>query len=138
MRIPGVKTAKHVSHWVQARILGGALILGYHRVADVTRDEYEVCVTPKHFAEQMEVLRKVSQPIGLSELVQCLKASSVPPKAVAVTFDDGYADNLYEARPILERYLIPATVFVCTGYAGKEFWWDELDRLVMSSRAKLG
>lgn len=138
MRIPGIKTAKHFSRWVQARILGGALILGYHRVAEVTRDEYEVCVTPKHFAEQMEALNKVAQPISLGELVQCLKAGSVPPKAVAVTFDDGYADNLYEAKPILERYAIPATIFVCTGYAGKEFWWDELDRLVMSSQAELG
>ena len=138
MRIPGVKTAKHVSRWVQARILGGALILGYHRVANVTRDEYEVCVTSKHFAEQMEALSKFAQPICLSELVQCLKADSLPPKAVAVTFDDGYADNLYEAKPILEKYAVPATIFVCTGYAGREFWWDELDRLVMSSGSELG
>lgn len=138
MRIPGVKTAKRFSRWVQARILGGALILGYHRVAEVTRDEYEVCVTPKHFAEQMEALSKFAQPISLSELVQCLKADSLPPKAVAVTFDDGYADNLYEAKPILEKYAVPATIFVCTGYAGREFWWDELDRLVMSSGSELG
>lgn len=138
MRIPGVKTAMHFSRWVQARLLGGALILGYHRVAEVTRDEYEVCVTPKHFAEQMEALSKFAQPIRLGELVQCLKAGSVPPKSVAVTFDDGYADNLYEAKPVLEKYAVPATVFVCTGYAGKEFWWDELDRVVMSSGSKLG
>lgn len=138
MRIPGVKTAKHFSRWVQARLLGGALILGYHRVAEATRDAYEVCVTPKHFAEQMEALSKFAQPIRLSELVQCLKTGSVPPKTVAVTFDDGYADNLYEAKPVLEKYAVSATVFVCTGYAGKEFWWDELDRLVMSSGLALG
>jgi peptidoglycan/xylan/chitin deacetylase (PgdA/CDA1 family) len=138
MRIPGVKTAKTFSRWVRARFLGGALILGYHRVTKMERDEYEVCVTPKHFAEQMEALSNYAHPIQLSELVQCLKTGSLPPKAVAVTFDDGYADNLYEAKPILERYAIPATVFVCTGYAGREFWWDELNRLVMSSQAELG
>jgi peptidoglycan/xylan/chitin deacetylase (PgdA/CDA1 family) len=138
MKLLGVKTAKHFSRWMQARILGGALILGYHRVADVTHDEYEVCVTPKHFAEQMEALSKFAQPISLGELVHYLKAGSVPSKAVSVTFDDGYVDNLYEAKPVLERYAIPATVFVCTGYAGREFWWDELERLVMSSRAELG
>lgn len=137
MRIPGVKTVKNFSRWVQARLLGGALILGYHRVANAVRDAYEVCVTPKHFAEQMEALSKGAQPISLSELVKRLKAGPLPPKAVAVTFDDGYADILYEAKPVLERYAISATVFVCTGYAGREFWWDELDRLVMSTQADL-
>ncbi len=138
MRVPGVKTAKTFSRWVRARILGGALILGYHRVANVTHDEYEVCVTPKYFAEQMEMLSKYAHPISLSKLVQCLKSDSLPSRSVVITLDDGYADNLYEAKPILEKYAIPATVFVCTGYAGKEFWWDELDRLVMSSQAELG
>jgi peptidoglycan/xylan/chitin deacetylase (PgdA/CDA1 family) len=138
VRIPGVKSAKTFSRWVRARILGGALILGYHRVANVTSDEYEVCITPKHFAEHMEMLNKYTHPIGLAELVQCLKAGSLPPKAVALTFDDGYADNLYEAKPILEKYGIPATIFICTGYLGKEFWWDELERLIMSSQSDLG
>src|SRR6266487_1865568 len=138
MRIPGTKTAKTISRWLQARFLGGALILGYHRVASVTRDEYEVCVTPQHFAEQMEVLNKYTHSIGLRELVQKLKERSVRPRSVAVTFDDGYADNLYQAKPILDKYAIPATVFICTSFAGKEFWWDELDWLVMLSQAELG
>ena len=138
MRIPGVKTVKHFSRWVQARILGGALILGYHRVANVTRDDYKVCVTPKHFSEQMEMVSRNAHPISLAKLVQCLRSGSLPPRSVAVTFDDGYADTLYEAKPVLEKYTIPATVFVCTGFTGGEFWWDELDRLVMSSKATLG
>ena len=138
MRIPGIKTAKTFSRWLQARVFGGALILGYHRVANVTGDEYEVCVTPKHFAEQMEMLSKYTHTMSLTTLVQYLKEDSLPPQSVAVTFDDGYVDNLYNAKPILEKYEIPATVFVCTGYAGKEFWWDELERLVMSSEVDLG
>lgn len=137
MKIPGVKTAKAFSRWVQARLLGGALILGYHRVADVKHDAYEVCVTPKYFAEHMQALRQCAHPIRLAELAQCLKQGVVPPRSVAVTFDDGYADNLYQAKPILEKHEIPATVFVCSGYKGKEFWWDELDRLVMASKADL-
>jgi peptidoglycan/xylan/chitin deacetylase (PgdA/CDA1 family) len=50
-----------------------------------------------------------------------------------VTFDDGYLDNLENAKPLLERYEIPATVFVASGYVGatEEFWWDELERLLL-------
>jgi peptidoglycan/xylan/chitin deacetylase (PgdA/CDA1 family) len=137
MRIPGVKTAKVVSRWMQARVLGGALILGYHRVMRVARDEYDVCVTPDHFEEHMQMVSKHTRPISLSKLVQLLKSGSLPPKTVALTFDDGYADNLYEAKPLLEKYAVPATIFVCTGYAGREFWWDELERLVMHSQRDL-
>lgn len=136
MRVPGVKAARAFARWVQARFLGGALILGYHRIAKVANDEAEVCVTPEHFAEQMEAVSKVAQPISLARLAELLRAGSVPSNSVAVTFDDGYADNLYEAKPVLEKYEIPATIFVCTGYAGKEFWWDELARLIISSNTE--
>ena len=136
MRIPGVKTAKMLSRWVQARVLGGALILGYHRISATQEDTYEVCVSPENFEEHLAVLRKYTHTIGLSKLVQHLKEGSVPQKWVAITFDDGYADNLYIAKPMLEKYEVPATVFVCTGNPGKEFWWDELERLVASSTAE--
>lgn len=138
MRVPGIKTARTVSRWVQARLLGGALILGYHRIAHVPRDGYEVCVSPENFSDHLDILSKHTFPVSLSRLVQHLQDGSLPPKSVAVTFDDGYIDNLYEARPLLEKYEVPATVFVCTGYAGKEFWWDELERLVVTSTADLG
>ncbi len=137
MRIPGAKTARIFSRWLLARTLGGALILGYHRVARPTLDLYGVCVSPEHFAEHLSALRKWANPIRLSTLVQHLEDGSLPPRSVAVTFDDGYADTLYHARPLLEAYEIPATVFVSTGYAGREFWWDELNRLVMTSQADL-
>lgn len=135
MRIPGLKTAKNISRWVQARLLGGAIILGYHRVAKVGVDEYDVCVSPDHFSEHMAFIRSHAHPISLLELVQHLRNGSLPARSVAVTFDDGYADNLYNAKPILEKYQIPATIFVCTGNPGREFWWDELVRLVMESHS---
>ena len=57
---------------------------------------------------------------------------------MAITFDDGYANNLYQAKPLLEKYQIPATVFVATDYLEKprEFWWDELERIILQT-AKL-
>lgn len=137
MRIPGVKTARALSRWIKARVLGGAIILGYHRIADDPRDAYETCVTPEHFAQHLEIIRKFACPISLPQLAQHLRSGSLPARSVAVTFDDGYADNLYYAKSLLEKYQVPATVFVCTGYLGKEFWWDELVRLVAHSQKDL-
>jgi peptidoglycan/xylan/chitin deacetylase (PgdA/CDA1 family) len=59
----------------------------------------------------------------------------VPRKAVVVTFDDGYADNLHHAKPLLEKFDIPATVFVTTEKIDRqdEFWWEELERYLLQS-----
>lgn len=136
-RIPGIKTGKNFFRWLRAQVYGGALILGYHRIGSSSGVFDEVCVSPENFAKHLHELRKNTHPIQLSKLVQHLNDGSLPSKSIAVTFDDGYADNLYTAKPLLEKYEIPATVFICTGYTGKEFWWDELERLVISSRADL-
>ena len=109
----------------------------YHRVTELSNDPYLLAVTPKHFAEQLEVIRRYGVPIRLRQLVEALNAGKVPKRAVVVTFDDGYADNLYSAKPLLERYDIPATLFVTTGHIGHpyEFWWDELDRVLLQPGA---
>jgi peptidoglycan/xylan/chitin deacetylase (PgdA/CDA1 family) len=80
----------------------------------------------------MEVLHTLANPISLEELVQAIEDGRVPPKAVVITFDDGYADNLYEAKPLLEHYEIPATVFIVTDKIGSQFWWVELEQILFS------
>lgn len=109
------------------------LILMYHRVAEVEIDPWSLCVTPTHFAEHLDVLQKYYHPLSLQQLVEALRENKLPDRAVVVTFDDGYADNLYNAKPLLEKYNIPATFFISTGSIGqnREFWWDELERLLL-------
>ncbi len=106
-----------------------AIVLLYHRVAEPACDPQLLCVSPGHFAEHLAVLRERLRPIGLSDL----SSGDVPPGSVAVTFDDGYADNLEHAKPCLQQADISATVFVTTGYVDtdREFWWDELERIFL-------
>ncbi|MDR7543840.1 MAG: polysaccharide deacetylase family protein [Armatimonadota bacterium] len=113
----------------------GALILLYHRVAETPSPWYQLSVTSARFLEHLEVLRRLAYPISLGALAARLRQGRVPRKAVALTFDDGYADNLRVAKPLLERHAVPATVFVTSGLVGSSegFWWDELERHVFGA-----
>ena len=110
---------------------GQAVVLAYHSVSATPPDPLSLCVRPGTFASHMEVLRRLYRPIPLRDLAE----GRMPPRSVVVTLDDGYHDNLTEALPILERFDIPATVFVTSGSIGEdqEFWWDELVRLIVTS-----
>lgn len=133
MRIRGMGKLRRVVRRLRNRFAPGSLILLYHRVARVDSDPWSLSVTPQHFAEHLEVLRKYARPLGLQQLNRDLEEGKRLHRRIAITFDDGYADNLHNARPLLERYNIPATVFVASGYVGyeHEFWWDELERLFL-------
>jgi peptidoglycan/xylan/chitin deacetylase (PgdA/CDA1 family) len=105
----------------------------YHRIAEVDSDPWSLCVTQQNFAEHLEVLQKYFQPKRLQQLAQAHRNGNIAHRSVVITFDDGYADNLYHAKPLLEQYNIPATVFITTGCLGREreFWWDELEWLLL-------
>lgn len=106
------------------------LILAYHRVAAVPWDPAGLCVSPEHFAEQLAVLCERFAPVSLGELLADLERGTLRRRSVVVTFDDGYADNLLQAKPMLGRFGVPATVFVTTAPLDeeRELWWDELER----------
>lgn len=116
----------------RSRMRNSALVLGYHRIADSFSDPYGLCVRPDMFAEQLEALRTTAQVIDLNTLRKGLRRRSLPKRAVAITFDDGYVDFAEVARPLLECNDLPATVFAVTGDLGQEFWWDRLHRLLFS------
>jgi peptidoglycan/xylan/chitin deacetylase (PgdA/CDA1 family) len=110
-----------------------ALVLLYHRIADEDVDPWGLCVSPRHFAEQLDVLRRHRRCLPLCELVGLARERRLPSRAVALTFDDGYADNLHTAVPLLEQADVTATVFIVSGAIGvsREFWWDELERRLL-------
>jgi len=133
MRIPKLGRAKFYCSRMTAPFQARVAILLYHRIFEAQSDYWDICVSPKHFREHLEYLSENFNVISLFELMRCLKGRRLPKRAVVLTFDDGYADNLLEAKPLLERYDTPATVFVSTGHLGenREFWWDELEKLVL-------
>lgn len=122
---------------LQMRFARKGLILLYHRVCDIPLDPFWLAVRPERFAEQMEVLRRNASPMPLGELIEASRNGTLPDRSVAVTFDDGYADNLYHAKPLLERHGVPATIFIASGFVGtkREYWWDELTRLFLGPPA---
>jgi peptidoglycan/xylan/chitin deacetylase (PgdA/CDA1 family) len=133
MRVPGVKTARHAATWLRGRFGRSALILGYHRVAETAVDPFNLCVSPAHFAEHLDILRQITNVVDLEALQLGLQTGDLPRRAVAITFDDGYQDNLTTALPLLAAHELPATLFVIAGALGRPFWWDELSRLVFGT-----
>jgi peptidoglycan/xylan/chitin deacetylase (PgdA/CDA1 family) len=117
---------------VVQRLVRRPIVLAYHRVADVARDPFLLAVRPVHFAEQLEVLTRMARPRHLADLVAAIVGGDRARAAVALTFDDGYVDNLKTALPLLETAEVPATMFVTSGPTGGTYWWDELGRLVLA------
>lgn len=118
--------------WSRSQPVG--LILLYHRVADLEADPQLLAVGVQRFADQVAHLAQQYEVVTLHELIRRRSTHSDAKRPlVAVTFDDGYADNLANAKPALESAHVPATVFVASGYMGgaQQFWWDELESILL-------
>ncbi len=117
------------------------LVVMYHRVITNPADDpfqLGMCVTKRRFREQIAFFRDYFEPIGLGEGVRRRQEGlPMPRRAVSITFDDGYVDNLSTAWPILREYGMPATVFVTTGERvdGPGLWWDRVIHAVANTTA---
>lgn len=129
-----INRARKTVNTIQRKFATKGLILMYHRVAEVGCDPWGLCVSPPNFAEHLQVLKTAANVMRLEELAQAHQQGNIPERAVVITFDDGYIDNFVNAKPLLEKYEIPATIFLVSGYIGKdrEFWWDEVERVFLS------
>jgi len=117
------------------RCVPKAVVLNYHRVADLPGYPYRLVVEPGRFEQHMLFLKRHYRLISMGELVAFIGEGRIPPLSVVVTFDDGYADVFENALPILTRHDIPATVFIISGAVGDsgELWWDRLERVASAA-----
>ena len=123
-----------------ARTRVRALVLRYHALTDgpdaVLYATPGICLPVEAFRLQMAFVRRAYTVVPLDELVQAIaRGGKLPPRALAVTFDDGYADNHRLAFPVLQRLGFTATLYVTTGAldGGPPLWMSAARALVLAA-----
>jgi peptidoglycan/xylan/chitin deacetylase (PgdA/CDA1 family) len=133
--VRGINRLRKEYKAIRRKVKPGGIILMYHRVVELNQDPFELTVSPENFNQHLEYIQQNCIVMRLVELVEALDTGKLPNRAVAITFDDGYIDNLKYAYPLLKSKGIPATLFVPSASIGseREFWWDDLERIFLVS-----
>ena len=98
----------------------------YHMVCETDDSkEKRYCCHPKAFKKQMAYLKRAGyRVIEIDDLINSIKnGTTLPEKSIAITFDDGFADNYENAFPVLQEYGFPATIFVVSRLVGRTNEW---------------
>jgi peptidoglycan/xylan/chitin deacetylase (PgdA/CDA1 family) len=115
-------------------------ILMYHRVCNPESASYPIqagmYVRPETFKLHCEYLKKNANVISVDKLADAvINKETLPKRTIAITFDDGWRDNLENAFPVLKALNLPATIFLPTQFIGTSdlFWTDSIARTQNSS-----
>jgi peptidoglycan/xylan/chitin deacetylase (PgdA/CDA1 family) len=108
-------------------------VVMYHRIIETAAEDpfgLGMCVTRDRFDAQLGYFRRHHSPISMTEALRRLEQGEpLPERALTVTFDDGYLDNLTVALPVLRAHAMDATLFVPTGGIDDQpLWWDRVIR----------
>ena len=109
---------------------GVGAVLMYHRVLpdDLIKEDLDIgmAVTSSNFEKQIKVLKSKYKIVSMNEFNENLKKKKKQ-FMIAITFDDGYKDNLTYALPILEKFEVPATIYITTRFLNDNawMWWYE-------------
>ncbi len=102
-------------------------ILAYHAIANLAHDPNGTATSPKRFRSQMSYLRRHNLlGVSIRELRRAMEAGEDVRRLVGLTFDDGSADFLHTALPVLEEMGFFATVYVVAGMIGRENGWEHV------------
>jgi peptidoglycan/xylan/chitin deacetylase (PgdA/CDA1 family) len=111
-------------------------ILIFHRVLARPDPLFPDEVDAGAFEARMRWVKDWFNVLPLGEAVQRLRGGQLPERPLAITFDDGYADNARIAAPILRRLGLPATFFIATGFLDGGCMWN--DTVIEAVRAARG
>ena len=113
-----------------------ARILCYHRINE-EGDPFSPAVSTRLFEDEVRLLSGHYRFVTLSDLIAHLESDSSE-SVLAITFDDGYQDNYWNAYPILQKYRIPATVFLTTGPidSRETLWFERLAQTIRRTTAE--
>ena len=117
---------------------GRGAILMYHRILpneQINKNlDFGMTVSSLNFEKQIKSLKSKYKICPMNEFVNNLKKDKSE-FMLAITFDDGYKDNLVYALPILEKFEIPATIYITTKFLSEntEMWWYELSEIIWNS-----
>ncbi len=115
------------------------VILNYHQVPEQADSLRPDQVDRLVFRQQLAVLRRYFNVVNLADGIDAMRTNNLPPRAVAITFDDGYRDNHDVALEELSQARLPATFFIATDYLdGGRMWNDTLiESIRLTSRTTL-
>jgi peptidoglycan/xylan/chitin deacetylase (PgdA/CDA1 family) len=100
-------------------------ILNYHRILAAPDPLLDTEPSADAFHWQMQLLAECFNVLALPDALAALEEGRLPPRAVCITFDDGYRSVHDLALPILREFDLPATVFVATAFIGAGNMWNE-------------
>lgn len=110
-------------------------ILIFHRVHRNTDNIFLREPDAARFDHLMRFVAPTYRVMTLGKALTCLAQDNLPPRALVITFDDGYADNADVALPILQRYGLTASFFVSTGFLdGGRMWNDSVIECLRACR----
>lgn len=123
--------------WGRGLAQGMGMVLTLHHVRPARSDAFQpnrlLDVTPDFLDAALRLIRSEGYDlVSLDEALQRLAAGRTPRFFVALTFDDGYRDNVEHAWPVLAKHGAPWTMFVTPGFADRtaRLWWLELEEAI--------
>jgi peptidoglycan/xylan/chitin deacetylase (PgdA/CDA1 family) len=117
-------------------------IIMYHSISPLAKSQNRLAVSVKNFERQMYFLKRARYNIlpleSLADLIR--EKGKLPPRTVIITFDDGYKDNYVYAFPILQKYKLPATIFIISNEVNRpdRLSWEEIKEMQASGLITFG